>query len=165
MSSMNARSAALALALCFFAASCDQSAPPAFPQRGLPTGTLTIRAEGSPANDPPTAVLAVEIAETDVTRPIGLMGRTSLAPDAGMAFLSPDPSTAGFWMKDTLIPLSIAFWNTQGRILEILDMQPCATDSCPLYTPREPYVGAVEVNQGYFEANGIGVGDTVGLER
>jgi len=154
------RPLALTMVLSFAFAACGDSPSPIVPQTGLPTGTLTISADGSPA-----AVLSAEIAETDETRRIGLMGRTSLATDAGMVFLFSDPNEAGFWMKNTLIPLSIAFWDARGRIVGILDMQPCETDTCPLYAPQEPYIGAVEANLGYFAEHDVKVGDTVELER
>lgn len=134
---------------------------PATPsQSGLPTGTLTISTGGGRQ-----AALSVEIAETETTRETGLMGRTALAPDSGMVFLFDNPFAGGFWMKDTLIPLSIAFWNADGRIVGILDMQPCKTDNCPVYTPPKPYVGAVEANLGYFAAHDVTVGDMVELKR
>lgn len=91
------------------------------------------------------------------------MGRRSLAPDAGMVFLEDAPTDATFWMKDTLIPLSIAFWGADGRIVDAQDMTPCAADPCPLYHSTAPYVGAVEVNQGFFAAHGVQVGDVVRL--
>jgi uncharacterized membrane protein (UPF0127 family) len=66
-------------------------------------------------------------------------------------------------MKDTLIPLSIAFWNEQDRIVAILDMEPCEADPCPSYDPEVEFEGALEVNQGFFEEHGVEVGDTVEL--
>jgi uncharacterized membrane protein (UPF0127 family) len=111
------------------------------------------------------ATLDVEIAETPETRARGLMGRTSLPEDAGMVFLYPTPVDTGFWMKDTLIPLSIAFWDRDGRILEILDMEPCREDPCPVYDPGVTWLGAVEVNLGVFYDLGIRVGDRVRLDR
>ena len=107
----------------------------------------------------------MEIAETDLTRQRGLMGRTSLDPDSGMAFLFGTPSTGAFWMKDTLIPLDIAFWAEGGQIVDILHMTPCRTDPCRLYVPARPYVGAVEANAGFFNRHGVAPGDTVRLER
>jgi uncharacterized membrane protein (UPF0127 family) len=62
-------------------------------------------------------------------------------------------------MKDTLIPLSIAFYSVDGRILKILDMEPCKADPCPLYDPGVSYRGALEVNQGAFAGWGISEGD------
>src|SRR6185436_13566551 len=69
--------------------------------------------------------IAVELADTPAAREQGLMGRTSLPADAGMVFVYPEDHAGPFWMKDTLIPLSIAFYAADGRILRILDMQPC----------------------------------------
>jgi hypothetical protein len=91
------------------------------------------------------------------------MGRESLSPYDGMAFVWAGPVQSSFWMKDTLIPLSIAFWDQEGRIVSILDMKPCRSDPCPTYGPDAPYVGAVEVRQGELERHGVGVGDTVDL--
>jgi uncharacterized membrane protein (UPF0127 family) len=68
-------------------------------------------------------------------------------------------------MKNTLIPLSIAFLDADGRILRILDMEPCEADPCPLYPPGVAYTSALEVNQGAFERWGVEVGDLVTLER
>jgi uncharacterized membrane protein (UPF0127 family) len=110
-----------------------------------------------------TAYLTVEIANTETARQEGLMGRTSLGEDRGMAFLWHEPVQTSFWMKDTLIPLSIAFWDERGRIIALADMQPCRSDSCPTYGPDEPFVGAVEANLGFFEDNGVEVGDRVEL--
>jgi uncharacterized protein len=68
-----------------------------------------------------------------------------------------------FWMKDTVIPLSIAFWDDDGRIVSVLDMDPCIEDPCPTYGPDEPFVGAVEVDPGTFERHGVTLGDRVQL--
>jgi len=137
-------------------ASCSTRTPPA---DTLPRGTLVIHtAKGD-------RMLQVEIAETGDARAHGLMERPSLAPDAGMAFLFPGLSHGGFWMRNTLIPLSIASWDEGGRIIEIFDMQPCQADPCPTYKPATSYVGAVETNVGYFEEHQVEVGDTVVLNR
>jgi hypothetical protein len=104
-------------------------------------------------------VLEVEVADTPEERSEGLMGRTSLPPDAGMAFVWPGPTSGSFWMKDTRIPLSIAFWDADGRIVAILDMEPCPADPCPTYDPGVEFAGAVEANQGFFEEHGIRIGD------
>ena len=66
-------------------------------------------------------------------------------------------------MKDTLIPLSIAFWDEDGRIVGIQDMEPCTADPCPTYGSPEPYVGALEVNQGFFDEHGVVIGDRIEL--
>jgi uncharacterized protein len=76
-------------------------------------------------------------------------------------FLFDAQTRAAFWMKDTLIPLSILFWQGDGRIIDILDMQPCRADPCPVYRASAPYVGAIEMNRGAFARLGVEVGDTL----
>jgi uncharacterized membrane protein (UPF0127 family) len=105
----------------------------------------------------------VEIADDDDERTVGLMNRERLDPDAGMVFLWEEPLHATFWMKDTLIPLSIAFWNERDMIVAILDMEPCEADPCPSYDPGTEFEGALEVNQGFFDDHGVEVGDRVEL--
>jgi uncharacterized protein len=138
-------------------ASCVQTEQPEQPPRSQ--GALTISGDG------PDVRVQVEIAETAEAKARGLMGRKSLPENSGMVFLEDEPAVSGFWMKDTLIPLSIAFWDEEGRIFRILDMEPCLEESCPTYEPGGAWVGAVEVNQGFFEEHGVEVGDRVELER
>jgi len=109
--------------------------------------------------------IEVEIADTTDERALGLMGRTSLAEDAGMLFVYPLPTEGAYWMKNTLIPLSIAFYDVDGKILRILDMEPCRRDPCPLYDPGVRYAGALEVNQGAFERWAVREGDRLELRR
>jgi uncharacterized protein len=111
------------------------------------------------------AILHVEVASTPDARARGLMGRTELPSDLGMAFVFEGPTTGRFWMKDTLIPLSIAFWGARNRVVAILNMPPCRADPCPTYGPQRPYVGAVEADLGYFEDHGVEVGDRVQLTQ
>jgi uncharacterized membrane protein (UPF0127 family) len=115
----------------------------------FPHGTAMIR---TPTK---TVTVRVEIARTDAQRQQGLMGRKTLARNAGMAFLFGTPTRGQFWMKDTLIPLSIAFWNKQGRIVRILDMTPCREDPCKVYDPGVAFTGALEVNRGAFKRWGV----------
>ncbi|MGH2527894.1 MAG: DUF192 domain-containing protein [Actinomycetota bacterium] len=103
----------------------------------------------------------LEMARTPKARAVGLMGRTELGEGGGMVFLFDEPTTGAFWMKDTLIPLSIAFWEEDGDITDILDMRLCRSDPCPLYRASEPFVGAIEMNRGAFDRLGVEVGDTV----
>ena len=119
-----------------------------------PTGTAVVL-EGSTG----AKTVSVEVADTDAERARGLMERASLPPDAGMLFVYDEGHEGAFWMKDTLIPLSIAFYAADGRILEILDMVPCKHDPCPLYDPGVSYRGALEVNAGAFRRWGISEGD------
>ena len=110
-----------------------------------------------------TVELSVEVADTPEERATGLMHRKELAPFDGMAFVWTEPTTATFWMKSTLIPLSIAFWNRDGRIVAMLDMEPCEAEPCPAYGVGRTSVGAIEVAQGGFEERGIAIGDRVEL--
>lgn len=104
--------------------------------------------------------LSVEVADTPEKRSQGLMGRETLPEDAGMLFTWPDDTESGFWMKDTVIPLSIAFIDAEGKIINIQDMQPL--DETLHHSP-EPYRYALEAAQGWFAENGIAVGDAVRL--
>jgi len=116
---------------------------------------LTFSASGGESVD-----LEVEIAGTPEERSRGLMFRETLGENSGMFFLYEDDHQGGFWMKDTLVPLSIAFLLQDGAIIDILDMEPGTTD---LHRPMERYRNAVEVNQGWFDRNHIAVGDVVEL--
>jgi uncharacterized membrane protein (UPF0127 family) len=107
--------------------------------------------------------IQVEVADEEDERARGLMNRESLDEDAGMLFLFPAQSRGGFWMKDTLIPLSIAFVDGDGRILRILDMEPCRADPCTVYDPGVAYRSALEVNQGAFAEWGVEEGDRLTL--
>jgi hypothetical protein len=86
------------------------------------------------------------------------MFRESLPEDQGMLFVFEQDANHSFWMKDTTIPLSIAFIEAGGDIIGIRDMQPLDQT---LLSPGAPYRYAVEVNQGWFERNDITVGSTV----
>ena len=132
---------------------------PATPVEGLPRGTLSIEGNSGPVQ------VDVSIAETRETKARGLMGVEEMDPDTGMVFLQDEPARISFWMKDTLIPLSITFWGPDQRIATILDMEPCRTSTCPTYDPEIEWVGALEVNQGFFAEHGIEEGAPVRLER
>jgi uncharacterized membrane protein (UPF0127 family) len=145
--------------LAVVAAALAVTAAGAAPAVTFPRGTATI--------DTGTrkVVFDVEIAATDAQRSLGLMHRRRLAPTAGMAFLYPAPARGSFWMKNTLIPLSIAFWDRRGRIVRILDMTPCPTGACRVYSPGVPFAGALEVNRGAFRRLGVRRGDVVVIQR
>ena len=107
--------------------------------------------------------LDVRVADTTETRRRGLMGVMELGDMEGMAFVFDGPTTTSFWMKDTPIPLSIAFVDGVDRIVAIRDMTPCASDPCPTYGAGEPFVLAVEANLGFFRRFHVRVGDTARL--
>lgn len=100
-----------------------------------------------------------EYAATDEEREQGLMGREHLPGSSGMLFVYDAPAQGTFWMKDTLIPLSAAFWGQDGIIHTIREMEPCLASPCATYEAREPYVYVLEMNSGWFEENGIEIGD------
>lgn len=102
-----------------------------------------------------------DVADTPAARARGLQGRASVPPDAGMVFLFFRPSHRSFYMKDMLVPLSIAFFDERGRILAIRDMPPCRKDPCPTYNPGVAYRGALEVNRGFFDRHDVRVGDRI----
>ncbi len=106
--------------------------------------------------------LLVEVADTPEERGVGLMNRESLAEEQGMLFVFEQEVQAAFWMKDTKIPLSIAFVEGEGEIVDMQDMEPLSEE---LHVPDKPYLYAVEVNQGWFSRNGIGVESAVRIAR
>jgi uncharacterized membrane protein (UPF0127 family) len=108
--------------------------------------------------------LRVRIAETQAERAAGLMHVMALAADDGMAFVFDGPVTDRFWMKDTLIPLSVAFVAGDDRIISVSDMDPCTADPCPTYPASGPYTMAVEANLGWFHDHGVDVGSDAQLE-
>jgi len=122
-----------------------------------PSATVTF--EGTAAE------LRVSVAETPESRRRGLMGVDRLAEDSGMAFVFDEPVHTTFWMKDTLIPLSIAFVDAQGRIVTLRDMEPCEAGPCPRYGATGPFVMAIEANRGWFAAHGVEVGDGAELRE
>jgi len=111
--------------------------------------------------DDGAVLFRIEVADTPELRAQGLMHRESLGEDEGMVFVFFEDTSSAFFMKDTLIPLSIAFFSRDGEIVRILDMAPCEAEPCPLYEPGLPYRGALEVNQGAFERLGVEEGDTI----
>ncbi len=111
-----------------------------------------------------TTKLTVQVADTQEKRDKGLMFVGKLPENEGMLFVFSGKTYGGFWMKNTLIPLSIAFLDSDGKILKILDMVPCKEEECPTYDPELFYHYAIEVNLGWFEKNQIKVGDFVKLD-
>lgn len=121
----------------------------------LPEGTVALtinRASGG------TARLAIEVADTPERQIKGLMDRPSMPENYGMIFVFQQTVRAPFWMKNTLIPLSVAFIDEDGTILHIEDMQP---ETETLHTPPTDYRYALEVNQGWFQRNSVTLKDKV----
>lgn len=97
----------------------------------------------------------VAVADDAVERALGLKGVTDLGDVDGMLFVHPEDSGSGFWMKDTLIPLDIAFFSSEGELIDLLQMEPCRADPCPGYRPGGPYRYALEAERGRFGEMGV----------
>ena len=107
--------------------------------------------------------LQIELAETQEQHSYGLMNREHLAENTGMLFVFDGEEQRFFWMKNTFINLSIAYFDKHKKIIDIQDMK-AATSSLDENLPSYPSKGkakyALEVNQGWFEKNNIKVGDS-----
>src|ERR1700758_4097670 len=103
--------------------------------------------------------LKAELADTESKREKGLMFRRSLSENSGMLFVFAPPAQAAFWMKNTRIPLSIAFLDNQGKILEIRSMRPF--DETVILSASNAVAYALEVNEGWFDYHGIQTGTKV----
>ncbi|AUN95569.1 DUF192 domain-containing protein [Pseudazoarcus pumilus] len=102
--------------------------------------------------------ITAEMANTPQTRQVGLMHRESMAENRGMVFVFEYDARHCMWMKNTLIPLSVAFLARDGTILNIADMQPqTETSHCAAKSARY----ALEMNEGWFDERGIGAGDRI----
>ncbi len=104
----------------------------------------------------------VEIADSQAEQARGLMERTELAEDAGVLFVFEDERIRSFFMRNTYIPLSIAYINAEGVIVDIQDMQPLDET---LHFSAVPAQYALEVNQGFFATHGIDIGNVVELPQ
>ena len=107
--------------------------------------------------------VTVEVAITPAQLEQGLKYRRSLPGDRGMLFAYSRAEIRPFWMKDTLIPLSIAFIDGEGRIINIEEMEP--DDGNANHWPDRPFLYALEMNRGWFEKNNIRPGDLVDTGR
>jgi len=132
--------AAASLVLVPPAASARTMAQPTLPMVTLQAGIQLIRAE---------------VADDDRKRATGLMFRESLAPNHGMLFVFARKAGHCFWMRNTLIPLSIAFIDDDGTIVNIADMAPHSEAS---HCPARPVRFALEMTQGWFAQRGIAAG-------
>lgn len=102
--------------------------------------------------------ITAEVARSDDERSRGLSGRHTIPDGSGMLFVYRQPTQTAFWMKDTFVPLSIAFIDDQGIIIDIQDMQPLNET---LHQSPRPYRYALEVPQGWFNRVGVVVGQPV----
>ena len=104
-------------------------------------------------------LIRAEVAADFSTRGRGLMHRKSLAPNAGMLFIFDAPAIHCMWMKNTYIPLSVAFLDDKGEIINIADMQPHSEQS---HCATRPALYALEMDRGWFATRGIKPGSRVG---
>lgn len=106
-----------------------------------------------------TVDVRVQIADTERMREIGLMCRRALDSDAGMLFVFADQTREAFWMKNTLIPLSIAFLDGTWHVVGMYDMRVAPDPANPpptdIWAPMKPYRYALEVNHGFFKAHNL----------
>ncbi len=127
---------------------------------GRPLGFGTIGAiVTAPSGE--TCELCLWLAADPDARARGLMGVTDLAGAEGMAFRYDEPRTTAFTMRNTLLPLSIAFFDADGRFLDAFDMEPCQEEPCPSYPTPTGFSVAVEVPAGALPELGIGPGATL----
>ncbi len=141
------RRTAAALALLAAACSGDSSGP----LTTTPPTVTSVTING--------ATVLVALAATRTSRDRGLMGVTQMAADSGMLFVFADDRQRAFWMKDTPIPLSIAFLDANKKVVFLADMAPNTTTPYG-FLNAPPMRYALEVNQGWFAARGVTVGMT-----
>ena len=107
--------------------------------------------------------IEAEVVNTQQTRMTGLMQRRTMAPQRGMLFVFDEARTHCMWMKNTYIPLSVAFLDDGGRIINVADMQPHAEDN---HCATRPARYALEMNLGWFRSRNLGPGTVLGgIER
>jgi uncharacterized membrane protein (UPF0127 family) len=102
-----------------------------------------------PAGEP--CEVCLWVADTDELRRRGLMGVTDLGGLDGMAFVYDEPRTTSFTMRNTVMALSIVFYDSDGKYLDAFDMEPCRAEPCPSYPTPTGFTVAVEVPQGELE--------------
>ena len=123
------------------------------PQAKLPTLKLWVG----------TNEVTAELAATDLQIGVGMMRRTNMAEMDGMLFLFARPGQRAFYMRNTVLPLSCAYIDPEGTILEIYDMKPL--DEAPIPSKSDQVQYVLEMNQGWFERHGVKPGVAVSTER
>ena len=127
--------------------------PEGKPQTGLPTVSLKVGSQN----------VRAEVANTEATRQVGMMFRQKMGRQDGMLFVFPEVAYHAMWMRNTLIPLSVAYMNERGVIVSIHEMQALSE---AVHQAAGPVRYALEMNAGWFGSNKINVGDTIkGLDK
>jgi len=107
--------------------------------------------------------IEAEVAATSESRQTGMMLRTIMAPQRGMLFVFPDVAKHCMWMRNTLLPLSVAFLDEKGRIINIEDMQPQTENN---HCAVKPARYALEMNLGWFKSRSVGPGFAIaGIDK
>lgn len=136
----------LSLVSCLWLLACSGA------NAGLPTTTVQVGGQ----------TLTVELAQTPAEQARGLMYRQELAENAGMLFVYRSPQSVAYWMKNTFLPLSIAFIDSHHRIVNMADMAP--NNETRTYPSEGPVQYVLEVNQGWFAKYGVKRGDLVSFD-
>ena len=152
-------------------AGCNQASSPPPQPRATPSATAVQPTPPSKAQPRLQTIklylgpleLTTELALTGLQQQAGMMWRTTMPEMEGMLFVFPYAHQASFWMMNTIVPLSAAYIDPDGTILEIRDLQPYDTNSVTATSNQIQYV--LEVNQGWFQKNKIGVGTVIRTER
>ena len=122
--------------------------PEGKPQTGLPTVSLKVGSQN----------VRAEVANTEATRQVGMMFRQKMGKQDGMLFVFPEVAYHAMWMRNTLIPLSVAYMNERGVIVSIHEMQALSE---AVHQATGPARYALEMNAGWFGSNKVNVGDTI----
>jgi uncharacterized protein len=160
---------ALPIVSCFGLLSC-QSGPNFNAEGDWKSPIRFDTVQGRIHTDGDTVSVLLELAVTFQQQAFGLMTRPRLDSASGMLFQYPEiqDSTTGFWMYRTLVPLDIAFMDSTGQVVAVRSMEPCRSEirlECTVYKPGAPYRSAMEVNQGFLSAHGVGIGSRLELLR
>lgn len=107
--------------------------------------------------------ITAELATTPIQRQTGMMWRTNMAEMEGMLFVFETPHRAGFWMKNTLLPLDVAYIDPSGVLREVHQLQPRVEQPAPAQSENIQFV--IEMRQGWFERNGVRPGMEIRTEK
>lgn len=157
------RSATLAIAACLLLTACagegDEDAVAPLSSPSFPVATALLD------NGDESTLVTVEVAETPEQHSLGLSDRDSIPDDWGMVFVFFEARDVGLELTGVGLPLSVAYFDATGEILEIADVGPCEEGPCPAPDLDVRYMGALAVNRGSFAEWDIAEGDVARLTR
>ncbi len=154
--------ASIAASTMTLACSADQDVEVSVPDAVTPAGFESVLVSVMPI-DGVSRELCMWVADTPERRARGMMGATGFGEAEAMVFAQPAPSTGTFWMKNTLIPLSIAYFDSSGEFLSSDEMTPCTTPECERYSTAVGYRWAVEAPSGGLAGLGLVEGSTISV--